>query len=244
MELNRLPINKFIYYCFIIITTSILFSFFQNGAEPLNRNTTFAIRDDGTIIFKNELGYGNKISYQFGMPQSPAKRKWIAEDKTYNLEWEQCGIKYTMSIFPVISPFSTNLNYAVLFVRLHGENTDSEYREAKAGFAVKTNEMDAKFSLKEGFVFLSDKISAFIDIPTGCVVEEKGSGLKFSGNMPPGTTGAMVFKIPIKPLDRDIETKWFVDLEYPDALEKFKKNAPTSNAVYRALYDSIKWTDK
>ncbi|MGC8742590.1 MAG: hypothetical protein ACP5T0_01760 [Verrucomicrobiia bacterium] len=244
MEFNGLLINKYIWHCVVLITASILFSFSQNGEEPQNHYTTVAIRDDGTFVFRNESDLGGKILYQFGMPQSAAKKKWIAEDKTYNLEWEQGGIKYTMSVFPVISPFSTNLNYAMLFVRLHGENTDSEYREAKAGFAVKTNEMDAKFNLKEGFVFLSDKISAFIDIPAGCVVEENGGGLKFSGNMPPGTTGAMVFKIPIKPLDRDIETKWFVDLEYADALEKFKKIDQSSNAVYKALYNSIKWYSK
>ncbi|MGB9602194.1 MAG: hypothetical protein ACPMAG_05350 [Limisphaerales bacterium] len=146
MKLNNGLVNKFILQFILLFVASLSFIFSQDsfGSNINNNNPNVFINDDGSLILEitnnHSAAKASKIEYLFSMPPTTARKKWVAENKIYNLEWEDGGIKYTMSVFLNTKTFNTDFSLTVLFVKLHGENTDSEYREAKAGFSVKVDE--------------------------------------------------------------------------------------------------------
>jgi hypothetical protein len=189
------------------------------------------------IIFSSDekirgADFLSKATFGFGVPQRAADKVWV-ENGVLSLQWNEKSIIYTMNIFccPIEENEFHSTRQAVI-IRLHGENTDVEYKDAHAGFLILTNGKRTGFEFQEGVVQIKDGDRVFnlvaIEIPAGCHVDKKKDLFVFSGNMPPGTTGYMVFKIPVR-VDSDFDTmSRLVNLDYEDCLNMFKKAFKTT----------------
>lgn len=233
----KIKINNFINRsgCKNILLGLFAFAFFNVFADDHSESVfdiSLNCRGELNIYFANSQnasrhGAIKKIAFHFGMPSRPADRTWI-EDGVVFLEWKENCIVYTMNLFcfPLEDGTTTKDKIAVV-VRLHGENTADEYRDAKAGFAIIENKTRIPFDFAEGIASVKRGNEILnlcaIEIPAGCHVAKKTDGFEFSGNMPPGTTGFMVFKIPMKTgLDNAVMSR-LVNIDYEDSLNTFKK---------------------
>ena len=63
---------------------------------------------------------------------------------------------------------------------------------------------------------------AVIDIPAAGIVATNGTPLRFRGNMPPGNTGAMTFKLPLNPLHGEAQIEHLRDLDFAEESRRVK----------------------
>lgn len=216
--------------------------------KDISREVSINTRGELTVHFSSSetsrSPYNfSKATFVFGMPKRAADKSWL-EDGVLFLQWYQNSIIYTMTIFcSPIEEKDQSVDKSSIIVRLHGENTDSEYKEARAGFLMLTNGIRAEFEFLDGIVSIKEgnrniNIVA-IEIPAGCHVVRKKDAFEFSGSMPPGTTGFMVFKIPLK-ADSDLATmSRLVNLDYEDCLNLFKKVVKSKDIPSWVKKDSI-----
>lgn len=186
------------------------------------------------------------IEFDFGMPKHKPGAKYNENGQlpVNHILWEHDGIKYQMTLF--VGNFdgrdesfkSQSIDEKVLYVRISGENLNSEYKEAEAGFSVKLNDKPVRLKLKDGFVFDSNiALISYIDIPTGCSVKEDAYRLHFSGSMPPGTSGFMVFKIPLVSNLNDSARTKLSESEFDSQFQMLKRisSSLTSNTLPVAI---------
>jgi hypothetical protein len=167
------------------------------------------VRDDEAV----SAGRPRTIRYQFGLPAKPPAQRWLEQDALpiCHSRWEQDGIRYTQSVLLTrlaggdLEPRGITAADSVLLVQLVGENTASEYTEAKASLGITRGEQILRLELNENRVHevgaVGKTFLGAIEIPSGGVAVTEGLQLRFHGNMPPGTSGAMTFIFPLTELN-------------------------------------------
>ena len=173
--------------------------------------------------------------FAFGMPRDVPARHWLEDDTLpiCHTEWMHAGIRYTQSVLltslkpegPV--PEQSTAADALLLVQLKGENTASDYTDATAAFATSTGTRCQELEFRDGLVYATagtnSVLMAVVDIASSGVVVTNGTELRFKGNMPPGTSGAMVLKIPLGRVDDQPVIDRLLDLEFDQELRRIRK---------------------
>ncbi len=179
---------------------------------------------------------GHRLTYGFGLPDGAPARRSIEDGclPMINTAWEKDGIEYAQTAF-VTRLDGAGLGFpdmhaddtAVLLVKITGHNKAGEYRPASVALAIEADGKPMELSY--------DKDLAYVSTPSGkrlrCLVEVQASAqsaqtngqVHFFGNMPPGTDGFMVVKIPFITLDRPEEIEQLRNLEYDQEFKRVKK---------------------
>jgi hypothetical protein len=180
----------------------------------------------------SSAGRPRTIRYQFGLPAKPPVQRWLEQGSLpiCHSRWEQDGIRYTQSVLltrladGALEPGGMPAADSVLLVQLVGENTASEYTEAKAALGITRGEQILRLELNENLV---QEVGAggktflgAIEIPAGGVAAAEGWQLRFHGSMPPGTSGAMTFKYPLTELSGE---KALDPLRFMDFTEELRR---------------------
>ncbi len=178
---------------------------------------------------------GNRLDYDFGLPgAAPTKR--VIEDECLpimNTEWGQDGIRYTETAFATrFDPGSLGFpdmhadDTTVLMVRIAGRNVAQEYKEAHAVLTLKADGRVLPLTFTNGLVFAKLPSGQILRAQVDCQAEGKphadGKGLRFFGNMPPGTDGTLVLKIPFITLDKPEEIERLRDLDFDAEFKRVK----------------------
>ena len=179
------------------------------------------------------------IRYQFGLPTKPPLQRWLEQDSLpiCHSRWEQDGIRYTQSVLltrladGALEPGGMAAADSVLLVQLVGENTASEYTEAKAALGIMRGEQILRLELNENLI---QEVGAdgktflgAIEIPASGVAAAEGVQLRFQGSMPPGTSGAMSFKYPLTELSGEKALDQLRFLDFTEELRRVRKHWQT-----------------
>lgn len=179
---------------------------------------------------------GHRLDYDFDLPKSPPTRRWIEEESLpiIHTEWEHEGIRYTQTAF--VTRFEEgSLGFpdmqaddtAVLFVKIAGRNVAQEYRLAHATLSLRADNRPVPIVVRDGLLYAQlaegERLRAALDVQgsvTGTASEGK---VYFAGNMPPGTDGSMVLRIPFITLDQPAEVARLRDLDYDTEFQRVRK---------------------
>lgn len=172
----------------------------------------------------------------FGLPRRPPVQRWLEDDAPpiCHTTWEKDGIRYTETVLVTgrtpgdWATTSLPAAEAVVMVRISGENFTNNYAEASAEFSVKRAGRALNLELRNDLVFsisgVPNSLVAVLEIPASGIVTTNGSRLEFQANMPPGNTGAMVVKLPLRPPQSDGEIEPLRDLQFDQELQRVKRH--------------------
>lgn len=200
----------------------------------------FGINADGSVFCVNDridqpVGKdtarrtwgGNRLDYSFGLPDQSPVRRWIEDEclPIQNTEWEENGIRYTQTAFATrLDPGGLGFpdmqadDTTVLMVRITGKNTGTQYQDAHAILRLKVDGRPVPLTITNGLVFSrlpsGDLLRGVVECQAEGRPVEEGRGLRFFGNMPPGTDGTLTVKIPFITLDQPEEIERLRDLDF------------------------------
>jgi hypothetical protein len=214
-------------------------------AAPETSEGIFYIAHDGSISaqltrWAGTLGINNtapQVQFNFGLPKTAPARQWQEEKvPLFYTCWEHRGIRYTQTAMisslkdDDLQAFRGLTTNAVLMVRVAGENTNSEYTEGTAEFAVYIDCKAMELQLMDGLVQIVPQnqgqpgpVLAAIDIPATGIRQTLGAVLTFQGNIPPGEKGAMTIKIPLGNRISEASLLQLRDLDFESELRRVKK---------------------
>jgi hypothetical protein len=221
------------------------------SAFPASPTNTIAIYPDGSLTLP-ALPFGTGpgprppgnvrgeppplLRWHFGLPRVWPERRWLEDESVplFHTAWVSNGIRYTQKVL-VTSLGATDLALApavapetVVLVQINGLNTNSEYTLAQAAVSVELAGRPLDLHLREGLVFATGKagparLLAALDIPGEGIAATNGLQLRFQGNMPPGTSGAMTVKIPLGPLADQKTISRLQDLDFEEEVRRVKQ---------------------
>lgn len=216
-----------------------------SGADPppsAMPSALITVRSNGVLVYGEAgrsglAGAKPRITWQhdFGLPTTPPEQQGYEKDSIpiCNSRWYKDGIRYTQIVLVTRlgegDPWSDGEALAglVLLVQLVGENTASEYTEARAGLSLRRDQRELNLELREGQVHEAGKtpspLLALVDIPAGGVAVAEGPRLQFQGNMPPGTSGAMTIKIPLADLNGEAALNRLRFLDFTEEMARVRK---------------------
>jgi hypothetical protein len=183
---------------------------------------------EGAAIPTNQ----QQVQFHFGLPQTPPQQRWLEEEKLpiCHTRWESNGIRYTQTVLvtalgegPLGTGFTSN---SVLLVHLEGENTRTEYTEARAAFAVMLDGKARRLELRDHSLIqrVSEEgrrvLVGALDIPAEGIRTKAGLALHFEGNIPPSLKGSMTVKIPLGTLAGEKSIGQLEDLEFDRELRR------------------------
>lgn len=179
---------------------------------------------------------GHRLDYDFGLPDGEPAKRWIEDEclPIMNTEWERDGIRYSQTAFVTrLDPGGLGFpdmqadDTAVLMVRIHGRNTAQEYRLAHATVSLRADGKPIPLVMRDGLLFArhedGDRLRAAVEVQGSVQGISDDHGVRFAGNMPPGTDGYMVLRIPFLTLDRPDELERLRNLEYDVEFRRVKK---------------------
>lgn len=196
-----------------------------------------------------------QVLFDFGLPSQGAERRWREDDRlpVFWTRWEKDGIRYTQTVLLTrlaegdLLPGGKSPSDAVLMVQLAGENTDSEYREATATFSVRVAGQLLDLELNDGLAYVLEpkrrSILAAVDVPAGGAAGTNGTVLRFEGNMPPGTTGAMFLKFPASPIEDAEALEQLKYLDFDEQLRRVKQFWSFRLRTNATVHPLIRWAD-
>jgi len=200
------------------------------------------LHPDGTILepggdlARAVGGAPRPIRWEFGLPASaPVYRGHADEIRSICVSrWEERGIRYTQTV--LVTGLTSEAGSArVLMVQLTGENGSREYSEATAAFAVVIGDEILELEWRQGFVHArnlpQEPVIAAIEIGAEGIAESSGPRLKFRGQMPPGTSGAMTIKIPLDRLTGEAQLNHLHDLEFDQEYRRLKRSWSSQTAA-------------
>jgi hypothetical protein len=160
-----------------------------------------------------------------------------ADDPTTLHQYENHGIRYTRRVF-VTQPEQPDLAVGgdalaappppVLMIQLVGENTSNEYADAAASLSLDLDRQPLDLGLDTGLLRARWReawiVLGAVQVPAeGTEPSTDPRHLKFRGHMPPGTSGAMTLKIPIRCVAGTTNLDWLIDLEFDEELRRAKR---------------------
>jgi len=124
----------------------------------------------------------------------------------------------------------------VLLIQLAGRNQGSEYREARATLSLSRRGERLPLVLDRGALYLLPRTDAsvplgVIDVPAEGVDTLEGNQLRFRGEMPPGTSGALTLKIPLSALTEPAALDALHDLEFDRAFRRARNDRRSGPAA-------------
>ncbi len=169
-------------------------------------------------------------------PSPPRRRRWIEDDclPIQHTEWEHEGIRYSQTAFATRLdtgglgyPDTQADDTTVLMVKIAGRNVSQEYKAAHAGLTLRADGRRVPLRLEEGVVRAKlgerEVIRALIEGQGHANPPEINGEIKYFGNMPPGTDGFIVVKIPFITLDQPEEIERLRNLEFDREFGRVKK---------------------
>jgi len=125
------------------------------------------------------------------------------------------GIRYTQIVLITrlrkLSPRESDTveGPPVLVVHITGENTNTDYTDAKAAFRVALEDTPLELQLDGGIVYspsvTNGTVVGVVNIPPSGLDVLSGETLRFRGSMPPALSGAMTVLLPLTtPADQAI----------------------------------------
>ncbi|HOG87538.1 MAG TPA: hypothetical protein PLY00_05510 [Verrucomicrobiota bacterium] len=164
-----------------------------------------------------------RLDYDFGLPRSGLTRRWIEDDclPIQHAEWECEGIRYSQTAFATrLDPGSLGYpdtqadDTTILMVKIAGRNLAQEYKPARVALSLRADGRRVPLHLEEGLVRAKladgEVIRALIEGQGQVYPPEVDGTIQYFGNMPPGTDGFIVVKIP------------FITLNAPDEIERLR----------------------
>ncbi len=173
--------------------------------------------------------------FSFGLPDTAPVRRELEGGglPIARTQWERGGIRYTQIVLltrlgPEGLLTSGGLaDDSVLLVQLTGENTTNEYAEATAALLERVGGEPRELELREDRVHVADPPDsppvAVVAVPATGIHTTRGSALRFRGSMPPGTSGSMTFKIPLRPLSGEAASTRLRELEFDEEFRRVKR---------------------
>ena len=192
------------------------------------------LHPDGTILepggglARAVGGLPRPVRCEFGLPASaPVYRGHEDEVRSICVtRWEERGIRYTQTVL-VTRLTSETGSARVLMVQLTGENSSREYSEATAALAVVLGDEILELEWRQGLVHArnlpQEPVIGVIEIGAEGIEESSGPRLKFRGQMPPGTSGAMTIKIPLDRVTGVEQLDRLHDLEFDQETRRVKR---------------------
>lgn len=178
---------------------------------------------------------GYRLDYDFGLPEGQPTRRWIEDEclPIMNTQWERDGIRYTQTAFVTrLDPGSLGFpdmqadDTAVLIVKVHGRNIAQEYRNAHATVSLRADGKPVPLTMREGLLFAQhgseERVRAAVEVQGGVQGTPDTGQIRFAGNMPPGTDGSMVLRIPFITPDKPEELARLRDLDYDAEFRRVK----------------------
>jgi hypothetical protein len=195
---------------------------------------------------------GGRLDYDFGMPDGEPARRWIEDEclPVMNTEWERDGIRYTQTAFVTrLEPGSLGFpdvqadDTAVLMVKIHGRNIAREYRLAHATVSLRADGKAVPLTMRDGLLFATgsagvpagsqtqgtapatppiERLRAAVEVQGAVRGAPDNGKIHFAGNMPPGTDGYMVLRIPFITLDQPEEIARLRDLDFDAEFRRVK----------------------
>jgi hypothetical protein len=179
---------------------------------------------------------GDRLDYDFGLPDGEPAKRWIEDEclPMMNTEWDRDGIHYTQTAFVTrLDPGSLGFpdmqadDTAVLIVKVHGRNTASEYRLAHATVSLRADGEPVPLVMRDGLLLArhgsEELLRAAVEVQGSVQGIPDDGRVRFAGNMPPGTDGSMVLRIPFITLDQPAEIERLRNLEYDAEFRRVKK---------------------
>jgi hypothetical protein len=177
------------------------------------------------------------VRLNFGLPRTPPTLRRRDEQPPHacSTAWEEDGIRYSQTVFfsrlptpTAPSTFSVPPPH-VLLVMIAGESTANEYTNAQAAFAAEIAGQPLPLELRAGYVHRLGSTNAeplaLLDVPATGVANPTGAVLRFQAQMPPGTSGSMTVKIPLRPVADDASLLRLLDLDVADELRRLQRLA-------------------
>lgn len=176
-------------------------------------------------------------TFSFGLPAVPATRLW-KEGRVLHGLWITNGIQYTETVFLSELKRNTGTNSTsipLLFIEIHGCNTNSEYSEAFAEVSVVMNGAPLELEIKDGLLWRTEvgtpALLGRIEVPAPGVKLARGRVLRFSGNMPPAERGSLMLLVPLQRVAAETEIEQLRDVDFPFNLRNALKDDPEKGAV-------------
>lgn len=152
----------------------------------------------------------------------------------FHAEWLDEGIRYTQTVLltrlrrgqaGLDGERAWTIGAPVLMVRLAGRNTNAHYQVAQVTMTFQVESRTIPLFMEGRRVVAGPEKATLCAVIDGQVqgraVEE--GGLRFSGDMPPGTDGFMVIKIPLSTLDQPEGMEALEDLDFEDEFRRLKR---------------------
>lgn len=236
--------------------TCLLLGSFLYGAGPGQAETAepipqpnVLVHSDGSVLSDLRLeprdsnARAGKSLYSFGLLPKNHERRWLEKEvlPICHTQWENDGIRYRQIVLLTrlgegdLMPDGKIPSDSVLLVQLSGENTSGEYTLAKAEFSVTFAGTPLRLELREDLAYAvgsqGNGVVAALEIPSGTTIRAAGDKLQFQGQMPPGTSGSMTVKIPIRLAPSEAEIARIRDLDFDQELRRVKRFWTESSTI-------------
>jgi hypothetical protein len=179
---------------------------------------------------------GNRLDFGFDLPRSDPTRRWLEGESLpiLHTEWEHEGIRYTQTAF-VTRLDAGGLGFpdmqaddtAVLMIRIAGKNLASEYRPAHVRLSLRVDGRPVALVSREGRLYAkpdgTERLRLVAEGQGQANQPEPDGQVTYFGNMPPGTDGALIVKIPFITLDRSEDLARLADLEFEGEFARVRK---------------------
>lgn len=179
---------------------------------------------------------GNRLDYDFDLPRSEPVRRWLEGDclPIIHAEWEHEGIRYSQTAFATrLEPGGLGFpdmqadDTTVLMVRIAGRNLASEYQPAQVRLGLKVDGRPVALVARDGRLYArqgdQERFRMLAEGQGQAIPPEVDGKIAFFGNMPPGTDGALIVKIPFTTLDRPEELDRLSELDFNDELARVRR---------------------
>jgi hypothetical protein len=222
--------------------SAITLALLGGAALAADPPTKVSVGKDGSIVspanaatarFINAESDSRTVRYEFGLPSTPPSERWReADTPILQTLWETGGVKYTQKVLVTRldqgdPPVSASAEEAVLMVQVFGQCVAAEYTNAAASFSVRAADRPLNLELNgDQILLLGGKEPVFLgvlDVAGSGVAGTNGPQLRFQGNMPPGTSGAMTFKLPQRALAGNEHLNQLRDLDFDEEFQRVKK---------------------
>ncbi len=198
-------------------------------AQAAHTQDAFTIGDDGSV--RCVRTQGATLVFRFGFATNTAAKVWH-DGAALRRQWTISGIRYTQTVLRRDLPPRERLGEQlprpgeVILINIQGENTNTEYTEARADLAVETGAKRSELELADGLVWevqgATRRMLAALESPEPGVKTKRGEQLRFQGNMPPSEKGSMTLKVPLTELrDQDLES--LSEIDFVESLAKALK---------------------
>ena len=179
---------------------------------------------------------GQRLRYRFGLPAGQPTRRWIEEESLpiVHAEWEQDGVRYTQSALATRLedrglgfPDMQADDPTVLMVKITGQNLASEYKPASVTLSIQADDRPLDLVFRDGLCFArlpsGEVLRCQVDVQSSAFTAHTNGQVQFAGNMPPGTEGHMIVKIPFITLAQPAELERLRNLEWDGEFKRVKQ---------------------